>query len=433
MNMNLMNRAANLRRLAGLFVLLLLPLPLRAQPAVRTELLQRDDGWMLLRDGKPYLIKGAGGGASKNLLANLGGNSFRTWGADNLEAQLDEAEKIGLTVTVGLWLGHERHGFDYSDPAQVRKQLEKSKAAIERYKDHPAVLMWAIGNEMEGYGKGDNAAVWRAVNDIAKLAKTIDPSRPTMTVIAEVGGERVRCIHQLCPDIDVVGINTYAGAATVVKRYRELGGTKPIVITEFGPPGTWEVPKNEWGKVVEPTSTQKAESYRRSYRATVIEGKGLVLGAYAFTWGAKQEMTPTWFGMLLRDNSRVEAADAMSELWTGRPVPNRCPGIEPIELSSPPRAAPGEKIDARVDVKDLEGDPLSYEWVLQEEVAKPSVGGDREEPPTAIDGAVTVTGEGRASVKMPTKPGAYRLYVYVRDGHGGAATANVPLLVEARK
>ena len=76
-----------------------------------------------------------------------------------------------------------------------------------------------------------------------------------------------------------------------LERYRKLGGTKPIVITEFGPAGTWETPKNEWGKVPEPTSTQKAEMYRRAYQANVIDHADLCLGAYAFTWGAKQEMT----------------------------------------------------------------------------------------------------------------------------------------------
>ena len=403
-----------------------------AQSTPQTEVKRTDaGGWTLVRDGRPFVIKGAGGGANKQLLADLGGNSYRTWGADNLDAQLDEAHTLGLAVTVGLWMGHERHGFDYSDPAQVRAQFEKAKAAIEKYKDHPAILMWAIGNEMEGYEKGDKPEIWRAVNDIAKLAKTINPARPTMTVIAEVGGERVRCIHELCPDVDVIGINTYAGAPTVVERYRKVGGTKPIVITEFGPVGTWETPKNEWGKVPEPTSTQKAEHYRRSYEKTVVEGKGLVLGAYAFTWGAKQEMTATWFGMLLRDGSRVAAADVMSELWTGRPVPNQCPRIDPMHVSSA-RAAPGQTLQATVAVKDPENDPLRYEWVLQEEVAKPSTGGDREVVPPVLEGAVSGGDDGTVDVKMPEKPGPYRLYVYVRDDHGGAATANVPLLVEAR-
>src|SRR4051794_12501165 len=71
--------------------------------AVPVELKKVGDGWQLLRDGKPYFIQGAGGDASKKLLVDCGGNSFRTWGADDIDKQLDEAQKLGLTVTVGIW------------------------------------------------------------------------------------------------------------------------------------------------------------------------------------------------------------------------------------------------------------------------------------------------------------------------------------------
>lgn len=37
--------------------------------------------WRLTFNGKPYFIKGGGGGGSKALLKEIGGNSFRTWGA----------------------------------------------------------------------------------------------------------------------------------------------------------------------------------------------------------------------------------------------------------------------------------------------------------------------------------------------------------------
>src|SRR5688572_30106716 len=117
--------------------------------AIKTEVVRGTDGkWQLLRDGHPYLIKGAGGSASRELLKEIGGNSFRTWGADNLDAQLDEAHRLGLSVCVGIWLGQERSGFSYSDPAQVKRQFDMAQRTIEKYKDHPAVLMWGLGNEM---------------------------------------------------------------------------------------------------------------------------------------------------------------------------------------------------------------------------------------------------------------------------------------------
>ncbi|MBT8442609.1 MAG: hypothetical protein KJO76_09515, partial [Gammaproteobacteria bacterium] len=93
--------------------------------AIPVELRRTGTGWQLLRAGEPYFIRGAGGGGSLEQLAAAGANSVRTWGADDIDELLDEAHALGLTVTVGIWLGHERHGFDYNDDTQVREQLER--------------------------------------------------------------------------------------------------------------------------------------------------------------------------------------------------------------------------------------------------------------------------------------------------------------------
>src|SRR5712672_2200956 len=66
-----------------------------AQDPVRVEIVKTSDGWQMLRGGKPYFIKGVGGDASKRLLVQYGGNSFRTWGADHLVTELDEAQELG--------------------------------------------------------------------------------------------------------------------------------------------------------------------------------------------------------------------------------------------------------------------------------------------------------------------------------------------------
>ena len=396
-----------------------------AEP-IKVEIRGEPGKWLLLRDGKPCLIKGAGGSASLKLLSELGGNSGRTWGADNIEKQLDEAHALGLSVTVGIWLEHPRHGFSYNDPKGVAEQYEKAKQAILKYKDHPAVLMWGIGNEMEG--EGNDAAIWSAINNIASMAKRLDPNHPTITVIAELGENKVANIHRLCPDIDIVGLNTYGGGPTIGDRYLKAGGTKPYVITEFGPNGTWEQGRNDFGAPVEKTSTQKSSSYLETYTGSVKAHPGVCLGSYAFIWGHKVEATSTWFGILLPDDTRLAAADTLSELWSGKPVANRCPTIEPIELSPADRAAPGGTITAKVRTADPENDPLTVTWVLQREVGQYETGGDpMAAPPTYPDALSNPTATG-VEIRLPDQPGIYRLYAYVRDTHGGGATASSPIL-----
>ena len=78
-------------------------------------------GYQLRVDGEPFFIKGAGlEFGQMALLAECGGNTFRTWRVDNgqqsAEAILDEAAQLGLKVCMGLDLARERHGFDYRTP-----------------------------------------------------------------------------------------------------------------------------------------------------------------------------------------------------------------------------------------------------------------------------------------------------------------------------
>ncbi len=387
-------------------------------------------GFQLLVNGKPFLIKGSGGDGSKSLLASCGANSFRTWGSDNLDNQLDEAQRLGLKVTIGIWLGHEEQGFHYDNASMVAQQFEMAKQAILKYRNHPAVLMWGIGNEMEGYGAGDSPLIWKAVEDIARFAKTTDPFHPTMTVIAEIGGKKVPSINRYCPDIDVIGINSYGGGASIPDRYRAIGGTKPYVMTEFGPPGVWELPKSSWGAAAEPTSTQKAEIYRNVYQKAVTGAPGLCLGSYAFTWGNKQEATATWFGMLLPGGAKLGPVDSMTELWSGKAPTNKCPRIDSLSISDPDDVTPGATIHAKLTASDPEGDPISVKWVLQRETSAYGNNGASEAvPPTYPDAIISGTLKG-AEVKMPKESTGYRLFAYVSDSHGNGAVGNIALHVK---
>lgn len=399
--------------------------------ANRVEIEKDPEGRVsLLVGGNLFEVNGVGGSGSKELLVKCGGNSFRTWAIDESTGKvLDEAERLGLKVTLGFWMGHERHGFSYEDYSSVTDQIEHFRKAVLQYRSHPALLMWAVGNEMEGYGDGGNPAVWTQVEHLARVAKSLDPHHPVMTVTAEIGGRRVEAINRFCPSVDIHGINSYGGVTDLGDRYRKAGGVKPFLLTEFGTPGSWELSPGKWDRPEEPTSTVKGTHYRKAYSS--VHSDPLCLGSYAFTWGAKQEASATWFGMLLPSGERLAAVDALTELWTGKAPENRVPVIKSLEIRGANELLnPGGDLSVDLVASDPEGDTLSVEWELAEDWKEVAEGGDFRPSPPKFPEAVVVSNDKGATFKMPSNGGTYRVYVYVRDGAGGAATGSLSVKVK---
>jgi len=386
--------------------------------------------WQLLLDGLPFYVMGAGGDGPKPLLAACGANTIRSWGIDtDTKRQLDEAQALGLKVILGHWLGHERHGFSYADSLMLKEQKERVKKDVLAFKDHPALLIWALGNEMEGIGEADNPALWNHIQDLAAMVKELDPHHPTMTVTADIGGQRVPLIHQLCPDIDIVGINTYGGLPSIPRRYREAGGSKPYLITEFGPPGTWETGINGFGVPPELSSTQKAPFYRASFQSGCLDEPELCLGGLAFFWGAKPEATATWFGMLTPQGEKLGAVDTMAMIWSGKAPADLCPEIISFTMDGPGICNPGDQVNVRLQAKDPEGARLSVEWKVYPEAPNYLTFGETWWQPLELGHIILKSSPTQATLRMPGG-GYYRLYVTVRDGKGGAATANHPFHVK---
>ena len=400
----------------------------RGEEPSAVKLVQRNGRWQLLRNGKPYFVKGGGGGGPKEVLVQCGGNSFRTWGiGPSTQEELDQAEKLGLTVSLGCWLGHKEQGFRYDDPTAVKRQFDDVKRAVEKFKDHPALLIWSLGNEMEV--ADDSPAMWKAIEDLARMVHQVDPRHPVMTVIAELGKSKVQRIQELCPDIDIIGINSYGGGPSLATRYRLAGGKRPFIITEFGPPGTWEIRLNSFGAPPEPTSTEKAARYRETYLKSVLGAPELCLGSYAFTWGYKIEATSTWFGLFLPDGSRLAGVDALQELWSGKPPAVPCPVMKSLAVQGKQIVARGERVRARVVLGSAEGEPLKIEWALFGEQASYTVEGTGGEVPAPLADAIMTNGLPEVVVTMPKSGGIYRLYCFVRDTHGRAAVGSLPIKV----
>ena len=447
-----------LRKIAGSLLLSLTTFsfagaePLKAEQAhvelvkpSQVKLKKNEQGqWRLYINGVETPIRGAGGVIQPGMLEQFkrdGGNFTRTWGIGTLEDKvtggktyLDKAHELGIHVTAGIWIGHERHGFDYSNEEQLQKQRDMVRTAVRKWKDHPGIAIWGLGNEMEDPAKQNpNPEVFKELEILAKIIKEEDPNHPVMTVIAGSGAAKVKGIMEHYPSIDILGVNSYGAAAGTGEALVQHGWTKPFAITEFGVRGFWEVSKTSWGAPIEPNSSEKASTYYATHKMVcdINDGKEMCLGTYAFLWGWKQEKTSTWFGMYLPTMEKLPQVDAMVKAWTGKWPEQRCPKIVSIEKNIFGKTLPSNKLYVvAVDAVDKNGDKLVYDWLVVEESTEHSVGGDKESIPPSHPGLTVINGTHEGVFRTPTKAGAYRLFLTIRDGKGGAATANIPFQVQ---
>ena len=401
--------------------------------AIPVEVVQRDGRYLLLRDGQPYEIKGAGViYDSIDSLAAHGGNSFRTWSTGEGQRFLDAAEERGLTVILCIDIGRERLGFDYDDRDAVLKQLDFARSEVLKYRDHPALLAWMIGNEPNL--EFDNPRVFDAIDEISRMIHEVDGAHPTTTALAGFSEELVSLVEQRAPDLDFLSFQMYGDAPNLPQYIRQTNYDRPYMVTEWGAIGHWEVATTGWRAPIEQTSSEKAASFEESFEA-IRSNRDQLLGDYVFLWGQKQERTPTWYGMFLEDGSKTEAVDVMHYIWNGEWPENRAPRIRAMRLDSRSAyqniiMAPGASYVADVRAFDPDGDALRYHWEVMRESRATQTGGDAEEVPEILRGVVRSTEGGEVAVTAPGEPGAYRLFVYVFDGNGNAGHANIPFRVE---
>ena len=127
-----------------------------------------------------------------------------------------------------------------ADEARVRN-------IVTEYKDHPAILMWLVGNEWPIwllYGAyPDIYSCADAVERCAQLIKTIDTNHPVATSIGDINAPSDATIKDIvenrCPSVDVWGFNIYRGKtftslfdqwSSIALEYKQ----KPMFLCEFG-------------------------------------------------------------------------------------------------------------------------------------------------------------------------------------------------------
>ncbi len=399
--------------------------------AQTVQIEKKMDSWQLKINSQVFFIKGIVGHTYLEKAKAYGANSVRI-GYEKEE--LDKVNQLGLMALVNLPADAERYGFDYSNQQAVDKQTSEIIEIVKETKHHPAVLMWAIGNELDYVPPLEpfNPKVWDGINQAAKAIKKIDPNHPVMTVIGTSMMEKVSDIVKQCPDIDLLGINTYGDIYTLPETLKKYGWNKPYLISEWGPDGYWEVKKTSWGAPYEQTDIEKYNCYRNKYMKGINNEN--CLGSYVFYWYHKQETTHTWFSMFNEKGLETPLPGLMKELWTGKAPDNLSPVVDSLNIDEFVRyrdilLKPGSKHKAKVAVFDKEGDKLQIKWEIRPEAIYAAYAGQGEKEPKPLPGLVLNDGK-EINFNAPAKEGAYRLFVYAFDKNGHYSSSNLPFFVK---
>jgi hypothetical protein len=401
----------------------------------RVQIAGGGTNFTMTRDGVPYYVKGIAGGSHLDLAQQYGANSIRTFNSNGAMALLDAAASRCMTVLLGIELSNMPA--DYTNATFLAAKRTEVTNLLATVKSHPALLMWAVGNEIQLAAGNDNQTTVSFMQELAQTIQQQDPNHPVITAVAGANTTAINHLVQWAPAFNTIGINAYAPVVNVNTDLARSNFTGPILITEWGPTGWWEAPMTSWARPIEETSAAKGRVYQSRYQTFAHTGR--VLGDYVFLWANKMEATPTWFGMFFETNTDLGLAgeslptvDTMAFEWSGAYPMNRAPDVTDISLNGL-RAAQnvtltrGQAVPAVVTVTEPDGDTMSYVWEILQEPAQPvSNMGELRPPRVGNPQKGTVP---TLNVTAPAAAGQYRLLVYVLDGKGHAGTANIPFRV----
>lgn len=395
---------------------------------------KKDGTYTLLKDGKPYFIKGASGYSYGAVLKESGGNTFRTWDTTRLAVVLDSALANELTVIVGLYLPDYHETDFFEDPKQVAQMHQAYQKVVNRFKHHPALLMWSVGNEVIFPYNPSYNDFYTVFNDLVDMIHRNDYDHPVTTVLLNFDRKSIFNLVLRC-DIDIFSFNIY----NRINTFRDdLEGIKwlwngPYLLSEWGIDGPWGgTEQTAWGAYLELNSSEKAALCLTRYRHYMPLEDSRFLGSCLFYWGHKQEGTHTWFSLFDEAGAPSETVGAMKFLWTGRVYKNEFPVVKSLLLNSKqakdnvlltPHTSAAAVVNASGGgIKTIKWQLFKEDWLRVNNRANTQ----KLTPLPQLNKSSTETG---VTFTVPEEEGPYRLFATIYTDRGNFATCNIPFYV----
>ncbi|MBT8268406.1 MAG: hypothetical protein KJN59_04210 [Bacteroidia bacterium] len=389
-------------------------------------------------NGSPFEIKGATFGYDKDVanydlyfqdLKSLGVNTIRTWATDeNTPQLLDAAHKYDIKVMVGIWMRHGRPGMEDDDSFNYLKDkagkdvmLNNAIETVQKYKDHPAVLTWGIGNEvyLNTATDEEKKAYSLFLESICSRIKELDPNHPITSVEAWTFG--LEWWQKYVPSIDIYGLNSYGpGAGFLNEELRKRGIDKPYIITEFGVTGEWDIRQEENGIKVEPSDEQKYKAIVNGYRDW-ISPKPKCLGVYIFHYSNGKNFISPWLFTHHKGSTRPQYW-AIREAYTGQKPLDNTPEIS---LFSLPEGSFKSLtwIPVEMEASDIESGELQYSFHYNQRT------GSRKRRDQLLELNFRGNPEDGFEIQLPEEHGAIKIYASVTDSYNNMGIASTTVLV----
>ena len=387
-----------------------------------------EDGHVLIRNNEPFLIKGAAGNSQLQELKEAGGNTIRLYDTIDLKKNLDAANELDLAVIVDIPLpkyGDGSHFYE-KDLSPAKKKIVN---LVSRFKDHPALLYWNVGNELYYPTFHIPTPFFDSFNSLVDLVKQTDPNHPVSTAIIGGNRRRLASVVMKSPQLDLISINSFGNLTDLKERMEPLAllWDGPYVISEWGVNGPWEEDKTIWGAPIEQNSREKARILGDRYNSAAIQNPNC-LGSVVFFWGTKQERTHTWFSFFLNDK-KSKPYYKIKALWNSDSIEYHGPETGLIEIEDRDARSniilsKEEETYATVSMMGNNQDGLEYNWEIRKEAWS-----EIEEEQPVIEDLILENAGQKVTFKTPEKEGPYRLFVYVTDGENNYSTTNFPFYV----
>ena len=393
--------------------------------------------YVLYRNGKPYLIKGAAGSEELRRLQLTGGNTIRVWDTSGLGQVLDEAYAHNIAVIAGLPMPVSGVLSYYNDKAKVSAQLNAFRSIVKRYSTHPALLMWCLGNEVDFPFKPRFNNFYKAYGNLLKMIHEEDPDHPVTTALINFDRRCIYNIRMKVPDLDLISFNAFGSLHSLQKDLDQFSWfwDGPFLVTEWGVKGPWESDLTAWRVPIEYNSTVKAEQYLHLYEHSMPVKDPRFLGAFVFLWGHKQEVTHTWFNLFNANGDASETVNVMQYIWTGKWPAYKAPRIKDMLLDG--KQAKENIIlnsntvhTAEAFLLDIPADTARIHWeILKEDWYARNWYEPNTKKPSGYDSLLVTLKGFKASFRTPEKEGPYRIFATFSDARGYFASSNIPFYV----